>query len=309
VTLIQTVFSDEFVIQVSDRRLTRGDGSVFDDEYTKLVCWNQCFTVGFTGLARIDRSQQKSTCEWIAEALSDHPVFGYGVDALRTEAQATIRKLPNNWDKRLAIVVAGFDPSGGPLCAEVANFDTTTGAVNDQNTFALKGFTMITGRKTGSHTAGALLNGQQTSVLRRYLPRIIDQHNGINRSIRVLVENQRLVAKGNNRVGLDAQCVFIPRIQQAPGVMSNLDGSEIPTNSSSFGFFDADGFQYKQIGPLVAQGGFVFDQVEGTANPQNPDNQRVGVRLVKVPPSWSQANQGEGPGDDGSRNCGSSSLS
>lgn len=175
---------------MSDRRLIRADGSVYDDEYTKLVCWNQSFTVGFSGLARIDRRQQKSTCEWIAEALSDHPVFGYGVDALRTEPEAAIRKLPNNWDKWLAIVVTGFDPSGGPLCAEVANFDTKTGVANDQNAFALKGFTMVTGRKTGSHTAGAVLNEQQTSVLRRYLPRIIGQRNSINGSIRVQVENR-----------------------------------------------------------------------------------------------------------------------
>jgi hypothetical protein len=57
VTLVQTFFSSDFVIEVSDRRLTKSDGSIFDDEYTKLVCWNQSFAAGFTGLARIDQRQ------------------------------------------------------------------------------------------------------------------------------------------------------------------------------------------------------------------------------------------------------------
>lgn len=135
--------------------MTKADRSVFDDEYTKLTCWNQTFTAGFTGLARIDIGQKKSTSEWIAEVLCDYPVFGYGVDALRREAEKTIRKLPNHWDKRLAVVVAGFDSNGSLLCVGAANFDTTTGFTSDQNSFALKGFKLVNGRKTGSHTAGA----------------------------------------------------------------------------------------------------------------------------------------------------------
>ena len=208
-TLIQTFFSDGYVIQVSDRRLTNRDGSVFDDEYTKLVCWNQTFTAGFTGIARMDAPLKKSTAEWIAEVLCDYPVFEYGVDAPRREAETTIRNLPTNWDnKRLAIVVAGFDQRGVPLCAEVANFDTTTGIATDQNRFTLNGFTMLTGRRTGSHTAGARLSELQHKVLRRYVPRIIQQHNGINRAIKVMVGNQRQVDKADDKVGLDAQCVL-----------------------------------------------------------------------------------------------------
>ena len=80
--------------------------------------------------------------------------FGYGVHVLRTEVEAAIRRLPNNWNKRLAIVVAGFDSSGGPLCAEAANFDTATGSTSDQNAFKLDMLTLIAGRKTASHTAG-----------------------------------------------------------------------------------------------------------------------------------------------------------
>jgi hypothetical protein len=295
VTLIQTVFSADHVVQLSDRRLTRPSGQVFTDEYTKLVCWNQSFSAGFTGLARIDRRQQKSTSEWIAEVLCDYAVFEYGVNVLRTEVEVAIRKLPNNWDKRLAIVVAGFEGGRGPVCAEIANFDTGTGRSDDRNAFKLDFLTAKAGRKTASHTAGALLNPTQKSVLGRYLPRIIGQADGVNRAIRVMVNNQRLVAQGNQTVGLDALCVVIPRVQESGIFMSNLGGPDLPTASASFGFFEPDGFQFRQYGPLLANGGFVQDELIGTADPANPDNQSIGFRFVKVPPSWSQKDQSGSP--------------
>lgn len=103
-TLIQTVTTDDLVIQVADRRLSRPDGSVFDDDYTKLVCWNTSFTVGFTGLARIDPAQKKSTSEWLAETLCDYASFEDGVDALRYWASGQIGQLPTGkgWEDKTA---------------------------------------------------------------------------------------------------------------------------------------------------------------------------------------------------------------
>jgi hypothetical protein len=82
-TLIQTHFSNDLIIQVSDRRLTKSGRKIFDDRYTKLVYWNNAFTVGFTGLARIDRRQTKSTAEWIAETVCDYADFEHGAERLR----------------------------------------------------------------------------------------------------------------------------------------------------------------------------------------------------------------------------------
>ncbi len=45
-TLIQTVWTNDRILQVSDRRLT-ANGALIDDYYTKLVIWNERFTVGF----------------------------------------------------------------------------------------------------------------------------------------------------------------------------------------------------------------------------------------------------------------------
>jgi hypothetical protein len=65
--------------------------------------------------------------------------------------------------------------------------------------------------------------------------------------------------------------------------MSNLDGTDIPAQSNSFVYFDRNGFRYKQIGPLVAGNGQVIDQLIGTADETNPDNQAIEFRIVKRP--------------------------
>jgi hypothetical protein len=71
--------------------------------------------------------------------------------------------------------------------------------------------------------------------------------------------------------------------------MSNLDGTDIPSHSSSFVYFDQHGFRYKQLGPLMAQGMQVIDQVIGAADENNPDNQSMSIRFVKVPPRPTRA--------------------
>jgi len=152
-TLIQTPFSKDLILQVSDRRLTKSGRKIVDDKCTKLVFWNNSFTVGFTGLARIDRMQRKPTAEWIAETACDHKRFEHGAEALRAEAEKRVSQLPQRWpDRRLAIVVAGFDERPIPLVAVVSNFDTETGYSKDQDTFTIDQRVPLGGHQTGSTT-------------------------------------------------------------------------------------------------------------------------------------------------------------
>lgn len=295
-TLIQTVWTKDIILQVSDRRLTIGrpksKSFLIDDEaYTKLIHWNNTFTAGFTGLARIDRWQKEPTSEWIAGILSDSPTFEYGLEALKVEAPKRIKKLPKIWDRRLAIVIAGFDHRQVPLVGMVTNFDQKTYTSADEEQFQLFTGSILPGHKTATHTAGARINNELHRRLRdHYVPKILGQHNSINRTAKMMVKIQRLVADEDPTVGKDALCVFIPRKQpdlpHAPNlVMGNLGGPDIPTGSTSFGFFDHRGWRFEDYGPLIAQGGFV-KKVWASADPDNPDNQTVGMRMLKVPASW-----------------------
>ena len=126
-TLVQTYVTDDRVIMVSDRRLTRtqdGVVEVADDEHTKLVLWKGCFAVGFTGLAFIDAARTRSTSEWIAETLCDQWRVDDGVHVLANGASQWMQRVPSQYsqdDKRLTMVVAGFDFRRDPVVHNVSN--------------------------------------------------------------------------------------------------------------------------------------------------------------------------------------------
>lgn len=290
-TLIQTVFTKDKVIQVSDRRLTSGD-NLIDDYYTKLVVWNDQFTVGFTGLARVDRNQKQSTARWIADILADCPVIEIALHSLKTEAEKRFKKLPKNWDRRLTIVLAGFDPRkpDGPMVASVTNMDPQTNISADASVFETYTITPPPGNEAGVYVVGASMNEQQKLLSTRYLRRELKKGDGVNQAVRLMVGIQRDVAKTDKKktVGPDALCVHIPRGSQQNmpvAVSSNLGGPDLPTGGCSFGYFDRAGWQWKQEAPLFAGGGFV-KKFFASADPNNPDNQSVGVQFLKVPPQW-----------------------
>jgi hypothetical protein len=286
-TLIQTVWTNDRILQVSDRRLT-ANGTLVDDYYTKLVLWNERFTVGFTGLARVDRWQRESTALWMAEILADCAQFEVGCEVLKAEAQKRFKKLPKNWDLRLAVVIAGFDFREHPLVACITNMDMETNALRAPAAFEVFTPQMIAGRQVGLHVAGASLNENQTVLFHRYVRRRLKEGDGVNPPIRLMVEIQRDVSKTDPKktVGPDALCVHIPRSTNMPnGSFSNLGGPDLPTGSTSFGFLDRRGWLWKQEAPLSAIGGFVR-KFWASADPDHPDNQTVSMQLLKVPKSW-----------------------
>ncbi|MHA3019521.1 hypothetical protein ACXPWS_04530 [Mycobacterium sp. BMJ-28] len=289
-TLIQTVFSNDRVIQVSDRRLTKGKGELVDDFYTKWVLWNERYTVGFTGIARLDRQQKKeSTAQWIAELLSDYALFEHGVLALHAALTPKIKKLPKNFDRRLAIVLAGFDEfHNGPLVACVTNMDMQTYRSADPINFEIWKFAIAPGQSAGVHSVGAPMNEQQSKLLVRNARQALKKGDGVNSAVRVMVGIQRDVAKKDKTVGPDALVVHIPRKQNPPGgpaATSNLGGSDIPATGTSFGFLDRNGWQWKQEAPLSAGDGFVR-KFWASADPEHPDNQSISMQLLKVPKGW-----------------------
>lgn len=232
-TLIQTVTTDDLVIQVADRRLSRPDGSVFDDDYTKLVCWNTSFTVGFAGLARIDPAQKKSTSEWLAETLCDYASFEDGVDALRYWASGQIGQLPTGkgWeDKRLGIIIAGFDRRRIPLVAEISNFDPEAPIPANQNEFKCYRIRRAPGHSASFRITGAALTEKMyANILLRRVPRMLKQQDGITRAARLMVALQRRISEDNPGVGRHAMAVAIPRERTMPAVLSNLDAPSLNT--------------------------------------------------------------------------------
>ena len=83
-TLILSLLTNEYVLQVSDTRLTLRDGSVADDDATKAVFWYRGMSFGYSGEAELQRSTRvhrerepwlgrQPTYMWIAEVLVGAP--------------------------------------------------------------------------------------------------------------------------------------------------------------------------------------------------------------------------------------------
>lgn len=70
-TLIITALADDAVVQVSDRRLTLADGSIFSEDATKAICIacsDARVSLAYTGLARIGMTP---TDHWLMELLTE----------------------------------------------------------------------------------------------------------------------------------------------------------------------------------------------------------------------------------------------
>jgi hypothetical protein len=61
-TLVLTLLTSDYAVQVSDRRLVAPDGSVFEDEENKGIFWQGVASLSYTGLARIGRKPTPEHC-------------------------------------------------------------------------------------------------------------------------------------------------------------------------------------------------------------------------------------------------------
>jgi hypothetical protein len=156
----------------------------------------------------------------------------------------------------------------------------------NQNEFACYRIRREAGQQTGYQITGAPLTSRwQANILLRQVPRILKQPDGITRAVRLMVALQRRIADDNPTVGRHAMAVVIPCERSAPVVMSNLDAPTLSTGNSNFCYFDEAGNDYRQLGPHMAGGGWAWADFLAEADPLNPDNQKISMRLLKHPES------------------------
>jgi len=108
-TLILSCLTNDYAIQVSDRRLTL-NGNVFEDNENKVVDWGGQIAFGYTGLARI---LSKPTDHWLCEALLND-FSPQGTLSLNSILEKVRLKATNDFkklfikDKRLTIIGIGW---------------------------------------------------------------------------------------------------------------------------------------------------------------------------------------------------------
>jgi len=132
-TLIVSLANKDYVVQISDRRLS-SNGRLIDDESNKcgvVFCLNARMAFGYTGLAKYGSF---STAKWLLKALHDSAkpdyTIGEVLENLKGKATETFKNHPalknlSNKQKSLAVMFTGFINIDGSLkagCATLSNF-------------------------------------------------------------------------------------------------------------------------------------------------------------------------------------------
>jgi len=105
VTLILTAVTRDSIVQVSDRRLTRSDGTLFDDNTTKAILFCGRLAIGYTGSAFIENVP---TAEWLARVIAPHQDIEAGFDDAVSKLETFITSQPSPKTWRLAFVATGW---------------------------------------------------------------------------------------------------------------------------------------------------------------------------------------------------------
>lgn len=221
-TLVLTCLTKEYVLQVSDRRLTWPNGRVADDNANKAVLLANQMAFAYTGRARVGPER---TDVWLAHVLRDMShgpaAAANGLEvivSLGRRATEASRGVPLS-QARLAFVAAGFArlAAGEPLRPYVSFISN---ALTDQLDWlpaaepTFVGRTLVKANDRQNYfcpSAGERLLPEEVRSLSRSLRRIVDHETGPEPAADVMVETIRKVAKRTRTVGEDLLVNCLPR--------------------------------------------------------------------------------------------------
>jgi hypothetical protein len=272
-TLILNCLTADYVLQVSDRRLTflggPRSGQVMDDDRNKAVVWNGMIAFAYTGVTPID---DESTDIWFTRTLLDAakaglppelpPLLSYLSDSA-TRAFARLTRLKGR-TFRHAFVGVGWakispldQPSDQgqflPLICSISNAIDEDGnwLPEAQPSFTWRGHA-VAGSGTLLHfsSAGQPLDTAHTNRIQRELRRVIKGGAGPRSATCFLVEAVRSVARRNKTVGSNLMVTCLPR---KPAERAILGERSISLASASPNL-ESNSFQYMSARTTVGYG-------------------------------------------------------
>ena len=226
-TLILNCLTDDYVLQVSDRRLTFAGGSrsgqVMDDDRNKAVVWNGIIAFAYTGVTPVD---DENTDIWLTRTLIDAAKAGLSLELppllsfLRdsaTSAFARLARLHGRTFHHTFVGIGWAQRDQGqilPFICSISNELDENGSwlAQAQTTFNWRGHAV-----SGSDTllqfssAGQPLDTAHVNRIQRELRRVIKGGAGPQSATRFLVEAVRSVARRNKTVGSNLMVTCLPR--------------------------------------------------------------------------------------------------
>lgn len=301
-TLILTCLADDYIVQVSDRRLTLASdpAQATSDHTNKAIFLDGRYIFGFTGLAQL--SGQRADLWFAAKinTIKDMPL----VDRLKGLGRllpGAIRYAPPQY-RTHAFVGAGFARAGQtapiePIAVQLSNFLKRDG----RPTWPSDKFDVIIRRIPPGKDflvlgAGAELNLSERTVLLRSIRKARRAGAGIQSIARILAEMIWKVARRNTTVGNTVMICTLPRSALGPNgeaAEGTVGGIKFNSNEASFYYLGPEALEGTFFGPTVVSPGSMMTDIElrfGTADkPAEPRPEIAAIHYqgangTKTPP-------------------------
>lgn len=220
-TLILSLATKNYIVQVSDRRLTIGNGPfqgrLVDDDSNKVTLFCNRMSFAYTGLASING---KRTDYWLVDILSkiSSNSLSDACNMIVNSATSEFAKIRNNKIKKQAFVGVGWTRSGldepiKPIICNISN------ALNDQlnwlpeaeDKFVLR-YSVLNGNdcylfsQTGLHLPHRIIR-----PLTQNINKLVKKEIGPYSLGRLLAEAVWNAAKNNETIGSNLLLVSMPR--------------------------------------------------------------------------------------------------
>ena len=200
-TLVLTCLAHEHIVQVADRRLTKPDGALYDDDTNKAVFYCGRVAVAYTGLALMEG---KPTAEWIGYCMKDSEQTESAMNCVAERADHYFQQASGR-EKRLAVVATGWATLRGaqplrPFICVASNFMTDTW---EWKPAAYERMTVRTIflDENSSHlifAAGQNLTGGELVHHNRLVRRAVEHGATARALVRILADTVQSVASGDD---------------------------------------------------------------------------------------------------------------
>ncbi len=273
-TLILSCLTADYAIQVSDRRLTLPDGSLYDDHSNKAILVNGNIIFGYTGLAFFDNRKTRND-EWFLNALSEahkaHPNVSLTTTAEFIANRATEEVSRMNITpklKRLAFVGVGWgkppEQEGlKPIYLIISNSHNSDGRWSSQAQpkFSVLVFTPPDDLPVMLVSDGQLLNSTLRKRVLRLLNKCVEKGLSPKTIAQILVATARNVASSNPAVGRNLLVNSIPKNSVRPGLL-NLIGHLPMSHRQTFTYVPENTSLQVQYGPYVFHHGVLIKEIK-----------------------------------------------
>jgi hypothetical protein len=255
-TLILTCLTHKHIVQVSDRRLTRLNGELYDDDTNKTVFFNGQIAVAYTGLAFMEG---KATAEWIGMCMKDSLDIEPAIHKIAKRADWFFRRLKSP-DKRLAVIATGWGLLHGeqpprPFISVASNFlsDSFQWMASASNRMVVQ---TICWDERSSHiivSAGQNLMPEELVYLNRLVRRAVKHGATAKAPARLLANLVQSVANGTDhraeRVGNGMMIQLLSRKALKNPMSPFLTG--LTPENHSFQYFSAEGRTTPWQSPVI----------------------------------------------------------